>query len=121
MSNLVTVEMKAFVPARDFDLSKRFYQDLGFELKSSSDDIANLCHGHCAFQPQRLYVKSFAENLMLHLLVADAEAWRTHVEQHALARKYEVEVGALEARPWGMRDFTLTDPSGVLWRIAQNV
>jgi uncharacterized glyoxalase superfamily protein PhnB len=23
--------------------------------------------------------------------------------------------------PWGMRDFTLFDPSGVLWRVAQNV
>ena len=25
-----TVEIKAFVPARDFELSKRFYADLGF-------------------------------------------------------------------------------------------
>jgi catechol 2,3-dioxygenase-like lactoylglutathione lyase family enzyme len=27
-----TVEIKAFVPAKDFDLSKRFYEDLGFSL-----------------------------------------------------------------------------------------
>ena len=25
-----------------------------------------------------------------------------------------------EDQPWAMRDFTLFDPSGVLWRVAQN-
>ena len=25
-----------------------------------------------------------------------------------------------EQRPWKMRDFVLIDPSGVLWRIAEN-
>lgn len=32
MSNLKTVEIKAFVPAKDFALSKRFYQELGFTM-----------------------------------------------------------------------------------------
>ena len=32
MTNMKTVEVKAFVPARDFALSKQFYQDLGFVL-----------------------------------------------------------------------------------------
>ena len=32
-----------------------------------------------------------------------------------------VEIGEVELQPWKMRDFVLTDPSGVLWRIAQNV
>ncbi len=38
--NLDTVEIKAFVPARDFELSKRFYEDLGFSVAWSSDDLA---------------------------------------------------------------------------------
>jgi predicted lactoylglutathione lyase len=32
MANLKTLEIKAFVPARDFALSKRFYEDLGFTI-----------------------------------------------------------------------------------------
>jgi predicted lactoylglutathione lyase len=28
-----TVEIKAFVPARDFELSKRFYADVGFDIR----------------------------------------------------------------------------------------
>jgi uncharacterized glyoxalase superfamily protein PhnB len=31
-----------------------------------------------------------------------------------------VTVGAIEQQPWRMRDFVVSDPSGVLWRIAQN-
>ena len=33
MTNMKTVEAKAFVPARDFALSKRFYQDLGIRSR----------------------------------------------------------------------------------------
>jgi uncharacterized glyoxalase superfamily protein PhnB len=30
-------------------------------------------------------------------------------------------MGSPEDQSWAMRDFTLFDPSGVLWRIAQNL
>lgn len=26
-----------------------------------------------------------------------------------------------ENRPWGIRDFTIDDPTGVLWRIGQSI
>ncbi|OZS59985.1 glyoxalase, partial [Vibrio vulnificus] len=29
MENLNTVEIKSFVPAKDFEISKRFYQTMG--------------------------------------------------------------------------------------------
>jgi len=32
MSDMTTIEAKAFVPAKDFALSNQFYQDLGFDL-----------------------------------------------------------------------------------------
>jgi uncharacterized glyoxalase superfamily protein PhnB len=57
---------------------------------------------------------------MMHLLVDGLEAWWEHVENSRLAAKYEVRTEPPDDRPWGMRDFTITDPTGVLWRIAQN-
>jgi len=120
MANLNTVEIKAFVPAKDFELSKRFYQDIGFTLASSDDDIAYLHYGHCSFLLQRYYVKEFADNLMMHLLVEDVDAWSAHVRARNIAQKYQVKVTEPEQQPWRMRDFILIDPSGVLWRIAQN-
>jgi catechol 2,3-dioxygenase-like lactoylglutathione lyase family enzyme len=115
------VELKAFVPARDYELSKRFYQDLGFTLASDSDGIAYFhCGDHSAFLLKRFYVQEFAENLMMHLLVEDVDAWWSHVQRQAIAVKYGVRVEPPAQRPWRMRDFVLADPSGVLWRIAQN-
>jgi len=121
MSNMTTVEAKAFVPARDFVLSKRFYQDLGFELAWSSEDLAYLHHGNASFLLQNFYNKEHADNFMMHLLVEDVEAWWLHVQGQSLAAKYGVTTEPPADRPWGMRDFVIIDPTGVLWRIAQNV
>jgi uncharacterized glyoxalase superfamily protein PhnB len=35
--------------------------------------------------------------------------------------RYGVKLGPVELQPWRMRDFVLTDPCGVLWRVGQNV
>jgi hypothetical protein len=63
MSNLTTVEVKAFVPARDFVLSKQLYQDLGFELAWSDDDLAYIRHGNSSFLLQNFYNKEHAATL----------------------------------------------------------
>lgn len=56
MSSLNTVELKAFVPARDFELSKQFYQDIGFTLASDTNGIAYLHHQNVSFLLQNFYV-----------------------------------------------------------------
>src|SRR5262245_22272455 len=45
MVELTTIEAKAYVPAKDFTLSKQFYQDLGLEIVWSSDDLAYVRKG----------------------------------------------------------------------------
>jgi predicted lactoylglutathione lyase len=120
MSNLETVELKAFVPSKDFELSKRFYQDLGFSMPWSSNDLAYLHHGNCSFLLQNFYQKELAENLMMHLSVKSVDAWWNHVQKQKLAEKYKLRITEPEQQPWKMRDFVLIDPSGVLWRISEN-
>ena len=119
--NLQTVEIKAFVPARDMDLSLRFYRDFGFEVPWSSDDLAYLHAGDCSFLLQKFYVAQHAGNFMMHMLVADVEAWWAHVQAQRLAERYGVRALPPEDRPWRIRDFVLVDPSGVLWRVGQNI
>jgi catechol 2,3-dioxygenase-like lactoylglutathione lyase family enzyme len=121
MGNLKALEIKAFVPARDFALSKRFYEYLGFTIASSGDGIAYIHHGNASFLLQDFYNKEHAGNFMMHLLVEDVDAWWEHVRAKDLAGKYGVQVEPPEQRPWGMRGFVLVDPTGVLWRIAQNI
>lgn len=120
MSALKTIELKAFVPARDFELSKRFYQDIGFILASDSNGIAYFHHENVSFLLQNFYVKELAENFMMHLLVENVDAWWANIQERKIAEKYGVRILPPEQRPWTMRDFVLVDPSGVLWRIAEN-
>lgn len=118
MTTLHSIEIKAFVPARDYALSQRFYADLGFEQKSDSHGVSYFVHGQCSFLLQDFYHPQLAENLMLHLLVSDAAAW--HLLAQGVAQRYAVQLGPLTEQPWGMLDFYLHDPCGVLWRIGQN-
>ena len=121
MKNLNTVEIKAFIPAKNFELSKQFYTDLGFTKASDSDGIAYFHHDNCSFLLQDFYEKVLAENLMMHLLVEDAHAWHNHIQEQGIKDKDNVNVSAVSEQPWGMLDFIVTDPSGVLWRFGENL
>jgi uncharacterized glyoxalase superfamily protein PhnB len=120
MSNLRVTEIKAFVPAKDFELSKRFYRDLGFTMASDGDGVAYFHFGEASFLLQNYCTESLAENVMMHILVEDVDAWWQQVRASGVAEKYGVKVTGIESQPWRMRDFCLFDPSGVLWRIGQN-
>jgi len=121
MPNLRVTEVKAFVPARDFELSKQFYRDLGFTMASEGGGVAYFHHGHASFLLQDFCVEDHITNFMMHLLVENVGEWHHKISEAGLAEKYKVEVSPVELQPWRMRDFTLLDPSGVLWRIAENV
>ena len=117
-TNLTAVEIKAFVPTRDFAESTAFYLALGFTKASEFDGIAYFHCGNSSFLLQDFYVQAHADNFQMHLLVEDVNAW--HAVAAKVAKEFKVKVGELIDQPWAMRDFTLFDPSGVLWRIAQN-
>ncbi len=121
MPNLTTVEIKAFVPAKDYGLSKRFYQDLGFTMASDGGGVAYFHHGDCSFLLQDFHHEGLAHNLMMHLLVEDVDAWHTELSAKGIPDTYGVKITAVEEQPWRMRDFVLLDPSGVMWRIGQNL
>ncbi|MEJ8849921.1 hypothetical protein [Variovorax rhizosphaerae] len=74
MTNLKTVEIKAFLPAKDYALSQRFYQDLGFTMASDGGGVSYFHYGNSSFLLCEFYVQAFAENLSMHLLVEDVNA-----------------------------------------------
>lgn len=119
--NLAAVEIKAFVPASDFVLSKDFYAALGFEIPWSSEDMAYIRHGQTSFLLQAFNAPEFIKNFQMHLLVENVDNWHRHVVSLGIAARYGVVIGEPQDQPWAMRDFTLFDPSGVLWRVAQNI
>ena len=118
--NLAAVEIKAFLPAIDFERSKQFYLALGFEIPWSSEDLAYVRHGATSFLLQAFDEPAFVKNYQMHMLVENVDDWHVHVKATGVETRFGVGVGDPEDRPWAMRDFTLFDPSGVLWRVAQN-
>lgn len=120
MANLSVTEIKAFVPSKNFELSKQFYKDLGFTMASEGGGIAYFHFGHVSFLLQDFCAESFAENFMMHILVEDVSSWWNHVQASGVLSTYGVKITDMEEQPWRMRDFCLYDPSGVLWRIGQN-
>ncbi|HLI17904.1 MAG TPA: VOC family protein [Rhodanobacteraceae bacterium] len=119
--NLAAIEIKAFVPARQLADSIAFYEAIGFEVPWQSHELAYIRYGGTAFLLQQFYVPEHANNFMMHMLVENADDWYQHVKASGVVTRFSARLGAPEDRPWGIRDFTLTDPAGVLWRIGHNI
>ena len=112
------LELNAFVPSKDLDVSKQFYSDLGFVLVWSNPDIAQFRVGSFTFLVQRFYVEQHAGNFMMSLTVEDADAWWDHIERIGLKDKYPgIMLKPPAVQPWGLRVLYLSDPTGVLWHI----
>jgi catechol 2,3-dioxygenase-like lactoylglutathione lyase family enzyme len=110
---------RPFLPAKDFDLSKSFYETLGFE-KLLDGEVAIFKAGSSSFILQRYYQKDWAGNFMMQLMVDDLDAWWTYIEGLDLPGKFNVRHPTAPAiQPWGLRIVYVVDPSGVLWHIAE--
>jgi uncharacterized glyoxalase superfamily protein PhnB len=111
-------DLRAFVPAKDAEVSKRFYTDLGFTINFSNEQISELQIGTYRFLLQTFYVAEHAGNFMMSLVVEDADAWWEHIVRQEIAKKYPgIMCQPPAMQPWGLRVLYLSDPSGVLWHI----
>ena len=110
---------RPFMPAKDFDLSKRFYEALGFE-KVLDSEVAIFNAGSGGFILQRFFQEEWAQNFMMQLMVDDLDAWWAHIVSLDLPARFGVKPPKPPAmQPWGLRVAYLVDPCGVLWHIAQ--
>ena len=111
---------RPFLPARDHDLSKNFYEALGFPKLLDTTDIAIFSSGSGGFLLQNYYQKDWAENCMMQLMVDDLDAWWAHITGLDLPARFGVQPPRPPAlQPWGLRVAYLFDPSGVLWHVCQ--
>jgi hypothetical protein len=89
--NLNAVEIKAFVPTKDYELSKRFYEAIGFTCAFADDEIAYLHVGNCSFLLQNFHVVEHTQNFMMHLLVENADDWYAHLQKRKHRRAFQRE------------------------------
>ena len=113
---------RPFVPAKDYALSKRFYEALGFEKEIDDVGVAIFGIGTGSFILQNHFQQQWADNFMMQLLVDDLDAWWAHVQALDLPGTFGVRAPVAPAmQPWGFRVCYVFDPSGVLWHFSERL
>jgi hypothetical protein len=105
------------MPARDFETSRRFYEELGFRSEPLSECLVEMRLGGFSFILQDYYVAQWADNFVFHMRVTDVHRWWDRMVSLNLADRFGVRATAPHAESRGLVADTI-DPSGVLWRIA---
>lgn len=120
MTELGASDVKPFVGAEDFEVSRDFYVAMGWTLQFDAGDLAELELGGCRFYLQNYYQREWCHNSMLHITVDDAQGWYERTRDLLESKNY----GAARVKPPQRQDYGalvtfVWDPSGVLLHFAQ--
>lgn len=121
MPNLKVSDIRPFIPAKDFALSKRFYAALGWETRDVGPGLALVRLGEEQhFYIQDYYLKDVAENSMLHVTIDDAQAWHAHVASVLGEDGFaDARVQPPSKQAYGANVVFVHDPTGVLLHLCQ--
>lgn len=111
--------IRPFIGAKNFDESRSFYRDLGFEETTLGDNMSVFKSGPFAFYLQNAYVKDWIDNTMVFMEVDDADRFYHELAALNLPEKYSgARVTPVRTDYWG-RECFLHDPSGILWHFGE--
>lgn len=111
------VNIRTFVPSKDFEVSKQFYKDLGFDLQWYDDQLAIFGSKTQNFFLQNYYSKEWAENFMMQIHVEDLDEAFSLAE--SLTHKYkDTKINDIFEAGYG-RTFHLIGPAGELWHFTE--
>jgi hypothetical protein len=107
--------IRPFIGAKNYALSRQFYQDLGFQEVILSVNMSYFKSDNLGFYLQDAYVKDWVDNTMIFMEVDDVLLFYNNLLALALPSKYEgVKLTPIREQLWGSECY-LHDPSGVLW------
>ncbi len=113
--NQKNLSIRPFIGAKDFEISRSFYRDLGFQEKVLSHNMSLFKTGETGFYLQDAYVKDWIDNTMLFLEVENVDQYWKELLALNLTTKYDaVRLTPVRSYDWG-RECFLHDPSGILW------
>jgi hypothetical protein len=111
------IEVTPILPVSAMPETIAFYEAAGFEVNPYDDKYAFVNYGD-----QPVFDLGLSDDLdpatnraAVFIVVIDADAWHARLSEHQLP------VSAIENMPWGMREFTLSDPSGNRLRIGNPI
>jgi len=98
-----TETARPFLPAKNFALSKAFYEKLGFQ-KLLDGDVAIFAIGGSSFILQSYFDENLAGHYMMQLMVDNLDLWWEHIVCLDLPAEFGIEGPRPPAlQPWGLR------------------
>lgn len=109
--------IKTFIGAKNFDQSRAFYNDIGFEEITLGNMSYFKINETLGFYLQDFYVKEWVDNSMIFLEVEQLEDTLDAIKKLNLIDKYPTaRISDIQNQDWG-DVFFVHDPEGVLWQI----
>jgi len=113
--NFNAKSIRPFIGAKNFEVSRSFYRDLGFQESVLDDHMSYFKSESLGFYLQNAYVQDWIDNSMVFMEVDDVKRFWNELMSLNLDAKYErVKLTPIREHPWG-RECFLHDPSGILW------
>jgi catechol 2,3-dioxygenase-like lactoylglutathione lyase family enzyme len=111
--------IRPFIGATNYEVSRRFYRDLGFRESVLSHNMSYFKTEGIGFYLQDADVKDWIDNTMVFLEVEDVGRHYNELLALDLPGKYEnVRLTPIRRLDWGSECF-LHDPSGILWHFGE--
>ena len=112
--------VRTFIGAKNFEESRNFYKDLGFEESVISKNMSYFkIFENLGFYLQDYYAADWVNNSMVFLEVDNVERYWTDLQTLGLHNKYKgVKLTPIKNLDWG-RECFLHDPSGILWHFGE--
>jgi len=113
------ISIRPFIGAKDYELSRSFYRDLGFQESSLSSNLSLFKTDQIGFYLQDAYIQDWIDNSMIFLEVDDVDRYWNDLLALDLTTKYKsVKLTTVREYDWG-RECYLHDPSGILWHFGE--
>lgn len=106
-------QIQPFLPTKDYEISKQFYLDLGFEMIYEDHQLCLFKRDSISFFIQRAFVKDWAENMMIQTYHSDIDSLYQKVD--AIKENYPMIKTKEPFQAAYGYTFHLLDPAGVLW------
>jgi catechol 2,3-dioxygenase-like lactoylglutathione lyase family enzyme len=113
------LSIRPFIGSADFEVSRSFYRDLGFQEVVLSPKMSLFKTGDLGFYLQDADVKDWLDNTMIFLEVDDVQQFWDELVTLGLPEKYKnVRLTPIRVEDWG-RECFVHDPAGILWHFGE--
>lgn len=111
--------IRPFIGAKDFELSRSFYRDLGFQESVLDRNMSYFKSEGLGFYLQNAFVEDWINNSMIFMEIDDVSRFWSELVALELNSKYDnVRLTPIRNHIWG-RECYLHDPSGILWHFGE--